>query len=99
MPADSNKQMTLARVKELLESNTEMISMQQTLRQAIFDAVSEADIKQIASKQIEKAKEGDPAALQFVMKYVLGFGQPITLNQINVLDVESAARIAGKKNG
>jgi len=71
--------------------------MQGQLRQAIFDAINEEDVAAIVKKQVEKAKEGDDKALQFVMKYVLGFGQNITLQQINVMDVETAARVA-KKN-
>lgn len=68
--------------------------MQGQLRQAIFDAISEEDVAAIVKKQVEKAKGGDDKALQFVMKYVLGFGQNVTLQQINVMDVETAARVA-----
>lgn len=75
--------------------------MQGQLRQAIFDSISESDVADIVKKQVEKAKAGDNKSLEFVMKYVLGFGQPLTLQQINVTtDVEGAARIsrAGKRN-
>lgn len=71
--------------------------MQSQLRQAIFDSISEEDVAAIVKKQVEQAKQGDDRSLQFVMKYVLGFGQNINLQQINVMDVETAARVA-KKN-
>lgn len=68
--------------------------MQGQLRQAIFDSINESDVAEIVKKQVDKAKDGDSKSLEFVMKYVLGFGQPVTLQQINVMDVETAARIA-----
>ena len=87
----------LSDVKENIERNTATLGMQAKLRQAIFDSISEKDVSSIVRKQVEKAKSGDERSLQFVMKYVLGFGQPITLQQINVTDVETAAKLARGK--
>jgi hypothetical protein len=72
------------------------LKMQSTLRNAIFGAISEEDVVDIVKRQVEKAKQGDPTALQFIMKYALGFGQPNVVKTVNVLatDVETAARIA-----
>lgn len=73
--------------------------MQGRLRQAVFDQISESDVSEIVAKQVTKAKEGDEKAIQFVMKYALGFGQPTTLRQTNILttDVETAARIESQR--
>ncbi len=91
----SDKQtMTLSEVERNIQRNAQTLTMQATLRQAIFNSISEADISELVKRQVEKAKAGDEKSLQFVMKYVLGFGQPITLQQINVTDVETAARIS-----
>jgi hypothetical protein len=70
--------------------------MQSKLQQAVFDAVTEDDIQAIVAKQVEKAKEGDDKAMQYVMKYVVGFGSTTKLEQTNVLvaTTEQAARIA-----
>lgn len=64
----------------------------------VLASISEADVSKIVAKQVEKAKAGDEASLQFVMKYVLGFGAPTTLQQINVIttDVATAAKIANR---
>ncbi len=59
--------------------------MQGQLRQAIFDSITEQDVAEMVRSRSRKAKSGDDKALQFVMKYVLGFGQPVTLQQINVM--------------
>lgn len=93
----SNKGMTISSVEGQLEQQQTNLELQSKLRQAIFGAISEHDVEEIIKRQVEKAKQGDNASLQFVMKYVLGFGQPVTLNQINVMDVETAARIANRK--
>jgi hypothetical protein len=86
--------MTLGKVESQIEQQNSTLAMQGRLRQAIFDAITEQDVSSIVKKQVEKAKEGDEKSLQFVMKYVLGFGQPITLQQINVQDAKTAAKVA-----
>jgi hypothetical protein len=86
--------MTLGKVESQIEQQSNTLAMQGRLRQAIFDAITEQDVSVIVKKQVEKAKEGDEKSLQFVMKYVLGFGQPITLQQINVPDAKTAAKVA-----
>jgi hypothetical protein len=86
--------MTIGKVESQIEQQNNTLTMQGRLRQAIFDAITEQDVSTIVKKQVEKAKEGDEKSLQFVMKYVLGFGQPITLQQINVQDAKTAAKVA-----
>lgn len=90
---------TISQVENQIDQHTGTLAMQGKLRQAIFDAISEQDVADIVKKQVEKAKAGDDKSLQFVMKYVLGFGQPMTLQQINVMDVETAARVAKIQGG
>lgn len=73
--------------------------MQHTLRQAIFDGIKTEDVTAIVKKQVELAKGGDTQSLQFVMKYVLGFGQQINLKQINVnTDADTAKSIVNAKS-
>ena len=86
--------MTIGHVESQIEQQRSELALQGRLRQAIFDAITEQDVAAIIKKQVEKAKEGDEKSLQFVMKYVLGFGQPITLQQINVRDAKTAAKVA-----
>lgn len=90
----STNTLSIAEVEKNLDQHNGTLAMQGLLRQAIFDAIKEEDVAEIVKKQVEKAKGGDDKALHFVMKYVLGFGQNVTLQQINVMDVETAARVA-----
>ena len=56
---------------------------QSKLRQAVFDAVSESDVKDIVEGIVEKAKAGDEKATKMVFDYVLGSSQPVSLTQNN----------------
>lgn len=79
-------------------SELESVDLQSRLRASIFDAITEQDVVDMVRKQVEKAKAGDAASLQFVMKYLLGFGSnQVVHNQVNVVDVEAAARIANER--
>jgi len=75
--------------------------MQSRLRDAVYGAISEADVAAIIKKQVDKAKEGDARSLEFVAKYVLGFGQPVNIKNTTVIatDVATAARIAKSAGG
>lgn len=84
-------------VEGAINQFTGMLANQATLRAAIFDSISCEDVRQIVAKQIAKAKEGDEKSLQFVMRYVLGFGQDVNLQQFLVMDTETAARLAKGK--
>lgn len=44
------------------------------LRQALFDAVTEGDVKEIAQGLVERAKKGDMAATKLVLTYLVGGG-------------------------
>jgi hypothetical protein len=90
------KALKLSQIEESFDRHNGIMAMQGQLRQAIFDSINEKDVTEIVKRQVEKAKAGDEKSVQFVMKYVLGFGQPITLQQINVMDVETAARLSKK---
>ena len=79
-----SKSISAKGVESSVSGMSEMLSMQMELRQAIFNSITDADVVEIIKKQVEKAKEGDERSLQFVMKYVLGFGTPVTLQQINI---------------
>lgn len=85
-----------------IESNghdvADVLSWQTRLRQAMYDAVSEDDVKAIVKAQVDAAKKGDKAA-KFLMDYVLASKQPVTLVQNNHYGVEEAARAAAKRNG
>jgi len=45
------------------------------MRQAAMDEIKPADVQAIVRRQINLAKEGNPAALKFVFEYVLGGNQ------------------------
>lgn len=90
--------MTIQNVQNQIDQHNGTLAMQGQLRQAIFDSITEQDVADIVKKQVEKAKQGDANSLQFVMKYVLGFGQPITLQQINIVDTETGAKLAKHAN-
>ena len=95
----SKGHISIKAVEGMVEGEASALSLQSQLRQAVFNGLAEADIVDIVKGQVKKAKEGDPKAIEFVMKYGLGFGQPSPVNQVNILvtDVETAARIAKGK--
>lgn len=95
MPESKNT-LSITEVENTIDRHANTVAMQCQLRHAIFNAINEDDVSEIVKKQVEKAKQGDNKSLQFVMKYVLGFGPQMTVQQINVMDVETAARLANK---
>ena len=49
-----------------------IVAWQTELRIAVFDAVKASDIREILRAQIEKAKNGDARAAEFVLRYCVG---------------------------
>lgn len=45
---------------------------QSMLRNAVYDGVKEADVKQIVEGIVKRAKEGDPAAVKLFFDQILG---------------------------
>lgn len=86
----------LSEIRNQLDSAAlSAIEMQSTLRQAMFDAISEADVAAIVKKQVEKAKAGDVNAAKFVLANVIGAASKTTIRQTNIVtDVATAARLA-----
>jgi hypothetical protein len=86
------KTLTLSSADESINS---VVAMQNDLRAAMFNGITEADVKEIVAKQVERAKKGDAASLKFVFEQVIGTKTPISIKQTNVItDVATAARIA-----
>jgi hypothetical protein len=80
---------------ELANTHSDIASWQASLQAACFSSISEADVREIVAKQVEKAKEGDANALKFVFSQVIGNQRPVKINQTLVIsDVETAARMA-----
>jgi hypothetical protein len=74
------------------------------LRQALFDAVSEADVREIAANLVKKAKEGDLSATKLLLTYVVGNGGLSVKNTIIVQNEEqlaglTSARLKALPNG
>ena len=42
------------------------------LREAVFNGISEGDVKEIVQNLVQRAKDGDPQAVRSVFEYVLG---------------------------
>jgi hypothetical protein len=66
---------SIARIEQTRGS--EMAACVEKLRAAMMGAVSEQDVIEIVKRQVQRAKEGDPHALKFVMEYVLGGRQGV----------------------
>ena len=97
--AKQGRSFKLADVDRTLATERDIAGWQDDLRAACYESISEADVREIVAKQVEKAKEGDRGAIQFVMGQLLGGNRPITMQQTNVItDVETAARIAKEKS-
>jgi hypothetical protein len=88
----------LADLQQQLETTqADIMQWQQSLRVAMINSLSEADVAGIAAKQIQLAKEGKESAIAFVMKHLLGSGAPVSITTNNIItDVEGAARLANK---
>jgi plasmid stability protein len=92
IPQSDAKTLTIANADESINN---ALSLQNDLRAAMFNGITEDDVRAIVAKQVERAKEGDPASLKFVFEQVLGTKTPISIKQTNVItDVATAARIA-----
>jgi len=88
----------LSDVSQTLESMKTISDWQTQLRMACYDAIQEEDVRTIVANQVQKAKEGDPNAIKFVMGQLLGGSSPVTINQVQVVtDVENAARLVSAK--
>lgn len=60
-----------------------------TLRAALFDAVSENDMRDIAKALVRKAKDGDMQAVRMLFSYVIGAPN---------VNVENAVIVAGGRS-
>ncbi|MEO1527594.1 MAG: hypothetical protein AAFX06_19365 [Planctomycetota bacterium] len=92
-----NRGLRLSEVDETVQTEADITSWQAGLRAAMYDAITEEDVSSIVKRQVEKAKEGDAKAIEFVFGQVLGTKRAVTINQTTnqvVTDVETAARIA-----
>jgi hypothetical protein len=70
-------------------------TFQASLRQAIFDGVSQADVTGVVKAIMAKAKEGDVQAQKMMFDYILGAKtKPTSINVTNNFQsVEQAARL------
>lgn len=87
MPRGSKKVLKV-NASELIDAEANLVSLQSRLRAASFNAISEDDVKQIVQKQVKLAKEGNVDSVRFLWKYSLGFGQPITFQQTNIMSAD-----------
>lgn len=91
--------MTVQEFESSVGLHAQTVALQSKLRAAVFNGINAGDVQAIIAKQVEKAKAGDAHAAQFVMRFVVGMGQPVTLQNFNVYGgVEQAARVASKKS-
>jgi hypothetical protein len=85
--------LSIDKARNLTATHTDLLNWQANLRAAMMNTISQEDMKQIMAKQLEKAKEGDREALNFVMS-VVGANQPVTINNTLVVDTATAAKLA-----
>ena len=64
----------------------------QRARNAVSEAITEDDIKQIVKKQVELAKSGDQRACRFIFDFLLGGTKPPNLTQ-NVFNVQLGSSV------
>lgn len=85
----------LAEVDQRLAATTQdTIQWQAQMRATLINSISPDDIQQIVATQVKRAKDGDQAAIKFIMQQVLGTNTPVTIRQTNVItDVASAAKL------
>lgn len=69
----------LQQAKQFEATNEDLLSWQAQLRAACINSISPDDMQQIVAKQLEKAKEGDAKAVDFVMQ-LIGSKQNVTIN-------------------
>ena len=89
--------LSLQKVKDqLTASQIDLMNWQTSLRAAMINTITPADLQAIMEKQIKKAKEGDERALKFVMSQVLGNGPALHLTQNNIVTDPATAAIIAK---
>lgn len=80
MASDSSKKPLINRQSPLPEEQT----AQAKLRAAVFNGVSESDVKDVIAAIVKRSKEGDPQALKYFFEYILGgSAQVVNLTQHN----------------
>jgi len=62
---------------------SEELTMQAKLRAAVFDGVSEGDVKEVIQGIVKKAKEGDPKSIKYFFDNILGGAGGTQLTQNN----------------
>lgn len=71
---------------------------QARLRNALFDAVTETDVTEIAKSLVDKAKGGDLGATRLLFSYVLG-GTSVKVNQAVFLPPNCSGSVNGNEVG
>jgi hypothetical protein len=75
-------------------TGSEVAQWMARLRAALFEAVTEDDIREIAAGLVRKAKAGDLAAAKLLMTYVLGGGNNVTKVQQAVIVQDHGGALA-----
>ena len=72
----------------------EEATYQARLRSAVYDGISQADVKDIVANLVQRAKDGDAKATDMVFKHLIApEGTHQTLIQNNYYDGEEAAEV------
>lgn len=65
-----------------MNDRSEFVAWMDRLRAAMFDAVNEADIREMMANLVAKAKQGDRAAMQLLLSYCVGPANPAPLSRM-----------------
>ena len=65
-----------------MNDRSEFVAWMDRLRAAMFDAVTEGDVREMMANLVAKAKQGDRAAMQLVLSYCVGPPNPAPLSRL-----------------
>lgn len=78
---------------QLLE---EQQTAQAKLRAAVYNGISEQDVKQVVAALVQKAKKGDRTALKFLFEHVLGSGLKTAVQNNYIVERPAPAAANGR---
>ena len=77
--------MSLTKINGNGQHDTGVVAWQENLRQAMYDAVTPGDVKEIVAGLVTRAKAGDAKAIQMVFDYVLAAKSQIKIENSQVV--------------
>ena len=78
-------------LSEIAGQVAEEVTYQSKLQSAVFDGVSEADVKSVVEGIVKRAQDGDARSIEHLFDYVMGAKTPVKITQNNFYNTDEDA--------